>query len=107
MRKEYYFTNSVPNPYSKKTKKQTLINLKVVFQKDKPIDETEYLMSSPKNAKRLLESIENIKRGKGLEMKLDDFENELLESIENNEWKSKDEDLAKRTKELQRYIKRS
>jgi predicted DNA binding CopG/RHH family protein len=38
-------------------------------------------------------------------MKLDDFENELLESIENNEWKSKDEDLAKRTKELQRYIK--
>jgi len=40
-------------------------------------------------------------------MKLDDFENELLESIENNEWKSKDEDLAKRTKELQRYIKRS
>jgi predicted DNA binding CopG/RHH family protein len=38
-------------------------------------------------------------------MKLDDFENELLESIENNEWKSKDEELAKRTKELQRYIK--
>jgi predicted DNA binding CopG/RHH family protein len=38
-------------------------------------------------------------------MKLDDFENELLESIENNEWKSKDEDLTKRTKELQRYIK--
>jgi len=32
-------------------------------------------------------------------------ENELLESIENNEWKSKDEELAKRTKELQRYIK--
>ncbi len=38
-------------------------------------------------------------------MKLYDFENELLKSIENNEWKSKDEELAKRTKELQRYIK--
>jgi uncharacterized membrane protein YgaE (UPF0421/DUF939 family) len=93
MKEEYNFTNSVSNPYLKNTKSK--------------IDETEYLMSSPANAKRLLESIENIKRGKGLEMKLDDFENELLESIENNEWKSKYKDLAKRTKELQRYIKRS
>ncbi|MBD3794946.1 MAG: hypothetical protein IE881_03210 [Epsilonproteobacteria bacterium] len=71
MREEYNFTNSVSNPYLKNTKSK--------------MDETEYLMSSLANAKRLLESIENIKRSKGLKMKLDDFENELLKSIENNE----------------------
>jgi len=36
--------------------------------------------------------------------KLDDFEKDILESVENNEWQSKG-DLGKRTKELQSYLK--
>jgi len=35
--------------------------------------------------------------------KLDDFEKEILESVENGEWKSKD-NIDKRLKELQGYL---
>jgi hypothetical protein len=47
-----------------------LLRINENIEKDKSIDETEYLISNPVNAKRLLESIENIKRGKGLEKAL-------------------------------------
>ncbi|MBD3795593.1 MAG: hypothetical protein IE881_06630 [Epsilonproteobacteria bacterium] len=47
-----------------------LLRINENIEKDKSIDETEYLMSSPANAQRLLESIKNIKRGKGLEKAL-------------------------------------
>jgi len=36
--------------------------------------------------------------------KLDDFEKDILESVESDEWQSKG-DLSRRTKELQSYIK--
>jgi len=36
--------------------------------------------------------------------KLDDFEKDILESVENNEWQSKG-NLDERTKELQSYLK--
>ena len=36
--------------------------------------------------------------------KLDDFEKDILESVENDEWQSKG-DLNERTKELQSYLK--
>jgi len=38
-------------------------------------------------------------------MKLDEFEKEILESVENNEWISKD-NIDKRKKELKSYIKK-
>jgi len=37
-------------------------------------------------------------------MKLDEYEKEILESVENDEWKSK-KNINKRKKELERYIK--
>jgi len=39
-------------------------------------------------------------------MKLDEFEKEILESIENNEWISKG-NIDKRKKELKSYIEKS
>jgi predicted DNA binding CopG/RHH family protein len=37
-------------------------------------------------------------------LKLDDFEKDILESVESDEWQSKG-DLSQRTKELQSYLK--
>jgi len=57
--------------------KQQFMNKRISITVAEAIDETEYLMSSPANANRLLSSIENSKK-----------ENEL-QNIDLNAWKDK------------------
>jgi antitoxin YefM len=52
--------------------KATFKGKKIRVTVEEEMDETEYLMSSPANKKRLLKAIENIEKGEGLiEMDMD------------------------------------
>ncbi len=58
------------------------------------------------NIKKLTNHIPAYRLRVGAKMKLDEFEKEILESIENNEWISKG-NIDKRKKELKSYIEKS
>jgi antitoxin YefM len=45
--------------------------------KRKKMDETEYLLRSPRNAERLLRALEDIKRGEGKPQTVDDLRREF------------------------------
>ena len=62
------------NNKDKKIKKRSSLKDEFVFREDhQDYDETAYLLKSPKNAIRLLESIESLKEGKIVETSLSEL----------------------------------